>query len=208
MIPSDYRVRRATLDDIGALKSLWESMHYSAGDLERRLTEFQVIEGPDGKIMGALGFQIADRQACIHSEGFTDFSIADTVRPVFLKRIQSLAMNHGVIRLWTREHAPFWTRYGFQPPGTVALEKLPPAWDRSAPDWLTFQMKDEDAIASVDKEFAMFMAIEKQRTAQTFAQAKKWKTIATVIAFIIALGVFAAAAYVYFIRRGSGSLIP
>jgi len=109
MNPSDYRMRRATLDDIGILKTLWESMRLPAGDLERRLTEFQVIEGPDGKVMGALGFQIAERQACIHSEAFTDFSIADSVRPVFLKRIQSLAMNHGVMRLWTREHAPFFS---------------------------------------------------------------------------------------------------
>ena len=208
MNPSDYRVRRATLDDIGSLKKLWESMRFPAGDLERRLTEFQVVEGPDGKVMGALGFQIAERQACIHSEAFTDFAIADSVRPVFLKRIQSLAMNHGVMRLWTREHAPFWPHYGFQPAGVAALEKLPSGWDRSAPDWLTFPIKDEEAIASVDKEFAMFVASEKQRTAQALAQAKKLKTIATVFVCIVALGVIAAAAYMYFLRRGTGSLMP
>jgi N-acetylglutamate synthase-like GNAT family acetyltransferase len=208
MNPSDYRVRRATLDDISALKALWESMRYPAGDLEKRLTEFQVVEGPDGQVMGALGFQIAVRQARIHNEAFTDFAIADSVRPVFLKRIRSLAMNHGVIRLWTREHAPFWTHYGFQPAGAAALEKLPSAWDRSAPDWLTFQMKDEEAIASVDKEFALFMASEKQRTAQALAHGKKLKLIVTVIAFILALSIFAAAAYIYFKRRGAGSLPP
>jgi N-acetylglutamate synthase-like GNAT family acetyltransferase len=208
MNPSDYRVRRATLDDIGALKSLWESMRYPAEDLERRLTEFQVIEGLGEKILGAIGFQITERQACIHSEAFTDFSIADSVRPVFLKRIQSLAMNHGVLRLWTREQAPFWTHYGFQPANASALEKLPSSWDRKAPDWLTLQMKDEEAIASVDKEFAMFVASEKARTAEAFAQAKKLKLIATVIVCIIALGAVAAAAYIYFARRSSGSMTP
>jgi hypothetical protein len=95
MNPSDFRVRRATLDDIGALRALWESMRYPTGDLERRLTEFQVVEGPGGEVVGALGFQIIERQARIHSEAFTDFAIADSMRPVFLKRIQSLAMNHG-----------------------------------------------------------------------------------------------------------------
>jgi len=202
MNPSDYRVRRATLDDIGALKGLWESMRYPAGDLEKRLTEFQVVESPVGEILGALGFQIAERQARIHSEAFTDFAIADSVRPLFLKRIQSLAMNHGVVRLWTQEHAPFWTRYGFQPARATAMEKLPFAWDRTASDWLTFQMKDEEAIASADKEFALFMASEKQRTAQALAQAKRLKVIVTVIAFAVALSVFAAAAYIYFKRRG------
>ena len=208
MNPSDYRVRRATLDDLGALKTLWESMRLPAADLERRLTEFQIVEGPDGKVIGALGFQIAERQACIHSEAFTDFTVADTVRPVFLERIRSLAMNHGVIRLWTRERAPFWTHYGFQRAGAAALEKLPSAWDHRAPDWLTFPMKDEEAVASMDKEFSLFMASERRRTALALDRAKKFKQIATILAFLVALGILAAAAYVYFMRRGSGSLTP
>jgi N-acetylglutamate synthase-like GNAT family acetyltransferase len=207
MSPTDYRVRRATLEDIGELKALWESMGYAAGELERRLTEFQVVEGPGGPVLGALGFQIAERQGRIHSEAFADFSVADSVRPLFLKRIQSLAMNHGVVRLWTQEHAPFWTHYGFQRASAAAMEKLPAAWDRAAPDWLTFQMKDEEALASVDKEFAMFMASEKQRTAQTLAQAKKFKVIVTVVTFVLALGILAAAGYIYF-KRGGGSLTP
>ncbi len=70
------------------------------------------------------------------------------------------------------------------------------------------RIKDEEAIASVDKEFAMFMASEKQRTAQALAQAKKLKTIATVLAFILVLSALAAAAYMYFLRRGTGSLMP
>jgi len=208
MNPAGYQVRRATLDDIGELKALWDSMGYAAGDLERRLTEFQVVAGPDGPVMGALGFQIAERQARIHSEAFTDFSIADSVRPLFLKRIQSLAMNHGVVRLWTQEHAPFWTNYGFQRASAAALEKLPATWDPAAPDWLTFQMKDEETIASVDKEFAMFMASEKQRTAQTLASAKKLKVIVTVVAFVFALGILAAAGYIYFKHRGATSQTP
>jgi len=206
MNPSDYRVRRATLDDIGALRALWESMRYPTGDLERRLTEFQVVEGPGGEVVGALGFQIVERQARIHSEAFTDFAIADSMRPVFLKRIQSLAMNHGVVRLWTQEHAPFWTRHGFQSAGATALEKLPSLWDRSAVDWLVFQIRDEEAIASADKEFAMFMASEKQRTAQALAQAKRLKAIVTVIALILTAAVLIAAGYIYLKRRSVGSL--
>ena len=63
-------------------------------------------------------------------------------------------------------------------------------------------MKDEETIASVDKEFAMFMASEKQRTAQMLVQAKKFKVIVMVVAFILALGILAAAGYIYFKRRG------
>ena len=181
-------------------------MRYPTGDLERRLTEFQVVEGPGGEVVGALGFQIVERQARIHSEAFTDFAIADSMRPVFLKRIQSLAMNHGVVRLWTQEHAPFWTRHGFQSAGAAALEKLPSVWDRTAVDWLVFQIRDEETIASVEKEFAMFMASEKQRTAQALAQAKRLKAIVTVVALILTAAVLVAAGYIYFKRRSVGSL--
>ena len=47
MTASTNRVRRATLDDLGALKPLWTSMRLPAADLEKRLTEFQVIESAE-----------------------------------------------------------------------------------------------------------------------------------------------------------------
>ena len=53
---STYRIRRATLDDLDALRPLWESMRLPVADLERRLIEFQVAESPEGKIVGAIGF--------------------------------------------------------------------------------------------------------------------------------------------------------
>src|SRR5436190_13518293 len=45
MTSPNYRVRRATLDDIGQLATLWHSMKLPAEDLGRRITEFQVAEG-------------------------------------------------------------------------------------------------------------------------------------------------------------------
>ena len=42
---------------------------------------------------------------------------------------------------------------------------------------------------SVDKEFAVFMQSEKQRTEQVFRRARALKTFATVIAFALLLAV-------------------
>jgi len=208
MNPSDYKVRRATLDDIGALKALWQTMRFAEGELERRLTEFQVVEGPDHKVVGALGFQMAERQGRIHSETFADFAIADSIRPMFWTRLQSLAANHGVFRLWTQERAPFWTQSGFQQANDKVLAKLPSAWTEASASWLTLQLKDEETIASLEKEFAMFMESEKQRSAQALDQAKTLKTIVTILAFIVALAVFAAAAYVWVVRKSGASPNP
>jgi N-acetylglutamate synthase-like GNAT family acetyltransferase len=205
MNPSDYRVRRATLDDIGALKALWQTMRFADGELEKRLTEFQVVEGPGREIVGALGFQMAERQGQIHSETFADFAIADAMRPLFWARVRSLATNHGIFRLWTRERAPFWTQTGFQPATGKTIQKLPATWSDSGSSWLTLQLKDEDAIASLEKEFSMFMESEKQRSAQALGQAKTLKTIVTIFAFLVAVAVFVAAAYIWFARKSGGA---
>src|SRR5580765_781319 len=109
MNSANYRVRRATVDDLAALKVLWESMSFGAVELEKKLTEFQVAEAPDGEIAGALGFEINQRHGRIHSEAFAPSSPADIVRPMIWTRLQSLCMNHGVFRLWTQEQSPFWS---------------------------------------------------------------------------------------------------
>lgn len=196
------------MDDIGALRALWEAMRFSAGDLEKRLTEFQVAEDQEGNILGALGFQITGRQARIHSESFGDFSLAEPLRPMLFNRIQGLAANHGIVRLWTQEGAPFWTHNGFQRPTASAFERFPAGWDRASAEWLTLQLKDEEAITSLEKEFALFMESEKQRSARVLDQARTLKVIVTVIAFLVAIAVFAAAAYVFFTRRGVALPLP
>src|SRR5205809_3015729 len=81
MDSSNYRVRRATLDDLAQLTGLWQAMRLAAADLGKRITEFQVAEGPDGKVLGAIALQVVARQGRIHSEGFVDFSQADKLRP-------------------------------------------------------------------------------------------------------------------------------
>ena len=53
------------------------------------------------------------------------------------------------------------------------------------------QLRDETAVASVDKEFALFMAAEKQKTARALGYAKAMKRAATAIAIILALFVLA-----------------
>ncbi len=107
-------IRRATVDDLPALKSLWLAAHLPADELESRLTEFQVVE-TGGVFAGALGVQILRQHARLHSEDYADFSVADAARELFWERIQNLAANHGVFRVWTQETSPFWTHWGFQP---------------------------------------------------------------------------------------------
>ena len=173
-------------------------MNFPADDLGKRITEFQVAEAAEGKLVGAVGVQMAERQGRIHSEVFSDFALADQLRPLLWERIHSVATNHGLLRLWTQEHAPFWSHCGLAKADAETLEKLPAIWRGASSPWLTLKLKDDlETVASLDKEFALFMQSEKQRTERAFRQARVLKLFATLIAFVLLILVIAAAFYVW-----------
>jgi len=194
MTVSNYRVRRATLDDITQLTAIWKSMGFPVEDLAKRITEFQVAEAADGKVVGALGLQIAERQGRVHSEGFSDFALADQLRTLLWDRIHAVATNHGLLRLWTQEQAPFWSHCGLLAADPETLAKLPAVWRPLTSPWLTLKLKEDvETLVSLDKEFALFMESEKQRTQKAFAHARILKAVATLLALgILALVLVAA----------------
>jgi N-acetylglutamate synthase-like GNAT family acetyltransferase len=206
MTPAPYHIRRATLDDLPELKPLWESMRLPVDELEKRLTEFQVVETRAGEVAGAVGFRMSGRNGCIHSESFSDFSVADSARPLFWDRFQVLASNHGIARLWTQDDSPFWKRNGFQPPTPEILKNLPEAWRHEGRPWLTLQLKSEEAFVSLEKELAVFMQSEKARTEKMFQHARMLKTFATLLAIMLAIVVIGA--MIFLVRKNGGTLLP
>ena len=185
MSSSPLHIRRATVDDLPALRSLWTAARLPAEELEGRLTEFQVVE-TGGVCAGALGLQLLRTHARLHSEDYADFAVADAARELFWERIQNLAANHGVFRVWTQETSPFWTRWGFQPAGAEILARLPEEWKPLEGRWLTLELKNEEAIeTALGDRFAGFMDAEKKQTAQVAAQARNLKLFVTVAGFAI-----------------------
>jgi N-acetylglutamate synthase-like GNAT family acetyltransferase len=185
MSTTPLTVRRATVEDLPALKAMWTAHEYDADQLETRLTEFQVVER-EGEILGAIGFLILRTAGLLHNEEYSDYSIADEARALFWDRIQKLASTHGVFRLWLRENTPYWLRWGFQPPDAETLERLPIEWNVPDETWFTFELKNEAVItAALNRQFAGFMASEKRSVEETQARAKQVMNIFTVICFLI-----------------------
>jgi len=198
---AQLRVRRATTDDFQGLKSLWNAAQLPADRLEKRLTEFQVVESEDGQIAGAIGLQIVRQHALLHSEAYADFSVADLARPLFWERIQTVASHHGVFRLWTRENSPFWSNCGFRIVITESLVHLPEEWKRFEGKWYSLQLKNEEALATLEKELTTFRESEKQRTARTLDQARTMTTAITVVCFGIFFICIAVLIYLLIHRR-------
>jgi N-acetylglutamate synthase-like GNAT family acetyltransferase len=194
VMPS-LNIRRATVDDLPALKSLWISANLPANELENRLTEFQVAEH-DGSFAGALGIQIVRQHLRLHSEDYADFAVADAARELFWERIETLAANHSVFRVWTQENSPFWTRMGFQSADAETLKRLPEEWKNLEGRWLTLQLKDEDAIkAALGGQFASFMDSEKKQTSEVAESARKLRLAITITGFAIFILCAAVAVY-------------
>jgi N-acetylglutamate synthase-like GNAT family acetyltransferase len=196
MASSEFQIRRATLEDISALSALWQSMNYPVEELSRRITEFQVAVTPEGQLIGGIGLQILERQGLFHSEAFVDFALADAARAQLWDRLHVVAANYGLVRLWTRESAPFWNHCGLGAPDSEALEKLPALWRVGSGTWLTLKLREDvDAIMLADQQFAAFMATEKQRTQQVVERARSVRTFLNLFLLILAGVLFMAAVW-------------
>ncbi len=183
-------------------------MNFSVANLEKQLTEFQVITDEAGQVIGGVGFQMLGKHARVHSEAFGDFGLADYARPALWQRIQTLATNHGLVRLWTLENSPFWSRNGFVQAKEDDFTNMPTGWDRFASGWFTLKLKDEEALASLDKEFALFVESEKQRSADVMSKAKTLKTVFITFITLVALAFGAAMLWLLMKQKSGGGLTP
>jgi N-acetylglutamate synthase-like GNAT family acetyltransferase len=199
MSPQALHIRRATVDDRDPLKNLWASMRLPPDELEKHLTEFQVVENSEGEVVGAIGIQFSENHALLHSEGYSDFGVADAARQLFWERIQTLSAHNGIFRIWTQERSPFWKNYGFQPPTAEIRDRLPGEWKNEFDGgWLTLQLKNEEVItAAMEKGFASFKDSEKKHAAQISEKARLIKTIVTVVGFAIGIISIGIAIYLF-----------
>jgi len=197
------RVRRATVDDLAALREIWLSMRLPADELEKHLKDFQVVESADENVLGAVGIQFSKQFALLYGEGFSDFSIADAARELFWQRFEALAANHGIFRIWTRETSQFWKHWGFQPANAEILARLPDEWKTAEDQWLTLELKNEEAVnAALETKFAGFMDTEKKQTALVAEKARTLNHIITAIGFAIGFLGIGIAIYLL-VRRNS-----
>jgi N-acetylglutamate synthase-like GNAT family acetyltransferase len=177
MASFQYDARRATLDDLPKLVKLWDMERLPIFDLEKRFTEFQVIEDPSGDLIAAMGMQISGQQGKLHSEVFVPFDKAEALRAAFWERFLIVARNHGLFRVWTQLPGGFWDSAGFTLPTTDALSKMPEIFGSRSENWRMLTLKDESpATLSVEQQFAAYREAERERLNTLIARGKmiKW----------------------------------
>jgi len=176
------------LEDLDQLRLLWAVEQLPELRLEKTFTDFQVVESAGGRVVAALALQVDGKHGRLHSEAFEDFGQTGLLRPLLWERIQNVARNRGLVRLWTQESAPFWREQGMESPAFEVLEKLPPAFDTGKPGWLTLKLKDEVlSTLSPEQEFALFQQAAREDTERLKQQARMMKMVATVVAVLFFL---------------------
>lgn len=201
MTTASPQVRRATIEDLPHLVLLWQREQFDVPDLEKRFKEFQVVDDVTGGLAGAMGLQVLGREGCLHSEAFAKHEQADALRQMFFDRAHLIARNHGLFRLWTQFSAPFWNQCGLRFAGADELTKLPAGFGGDARPWRFEQLREEVSGApSIEKEFAMFREMERERTERVLRQAKTLKVVAVVIVLAV-VGVFAIGITAWFKTR-------
>jgi len=174
-----YNLRRATVDDLPGLKLLWERARLQVLDLEKRLTDFQLVVSDAGDLIGAIGLHIEGKQGQVHSEAFAQPEQDAQFRDRVWERIQVVARNHGLVRLWTREGAPFWQQQaGFAEASAELVKKLPASFGDAAGRWLMLQLREENlSVLTLEREFELFQMSQKQETAKLMQLGRKLKFI-------------------------------
>lgn len=199
MTASDFRIRRATVDDLPTLRTLWVQSGLQPMDLDKRVTEMQVAETPEGQIAGALGLKIERLHGQIHSEIIVDPAHEVALREAFWQRLQILARNHGLFRLWTGLAAPHWTRLGFKTPTDKEREKMPASFGAS-PEMFALALKEDSPEGlSVEKEFELFTQAQKIETERLMQQAQSFRKFAYALLALMIVGLIAAAG-IYFVK--------
>ena len=190
-----YQARRATLEDLPALRSLWHTARLPGEELEKRFTEFQVVPASDGNILAAVGLQMLRQQGYIHSEAFTDPALAAELRPLLWQRTLTVAKNNGLLRIWTLPTAHFYREQGFVDVDDALKQKVPAEFGNPGADWISLKLKDE-AVISAEREFEIFAMAQREESERMISRAKSFKVLAYGFLFLSLIGI-AVLAYIY-----------
>lgn len=187
MNPQSCNIRRATLEDVPFLRPLWNDAQLPVNELEKRFTEFQLVEDEDGELLGAIGLTMVQRQGHIHSEAFIHPEAEDMVRPLLWERLGVLARNHGLVRFWCMEEAPFWRYYaGFKEANPAELENMPAGFGDSTKHWLTLQLMDEShPLLNMEQHLELFRQEQLKNMEKMRSRANFLRILASVIAFLL-----------------------
>lgn len=183
---SGLSARRAAVEDLAALQALWMENGLPWEALGEYLNEFQVTVDDSGLITGAIGLLIEGGQALLHTEAVRPGTDADVSRAALWRRVQIVARNQGVERIWTQEDADYWRASGFSPVPPPLVERAPASFLKSADAWLACDLMDPERAKAMINEQLAIMEAQRLQAAEEFQRKVR---IFRIAAILLAFGV-------------------
>lgn len=186
-----FSARRATVEDLPQLISLWKLEQLPAEVLEKRFTEFQVVSDDAGQILAAIGMQISGAQGLLHGESIAKPELGNQLRTLLWNRLQTIIQNHALERLWTTIDFPFWRELGFDSAKPEQIAAVPAAFKSGAGHWRVKVLRAADANAAIEQEFARIKVLQQEESARIKDRARVLKRVALGMVAIVFLLVVA-----------------
>jgi N-acetylglutamate synthase-like GNAT family acetyltransferase len=186
------KARRATVEDLPQLIELWRLEQLPAETLERRLTDFQVVVDEAQVILGAIALQTSANHGWLHAEAIARSELADQIRQLLWERLQRVAVNHSLDRIWTQLPFAFWRNIGFRPAKEDEMASFPEAFGDKAAGWQIARLREGDASAdAIEKQFAMLRALHAEESGRFKRHVVVLKRVATGLTVIVFLLIIA-----------------
>lgn len=185
---SQYRFRRANIDDVERLRDLWLRHGYDSEGLESRITEFQVALDESDTIVASIGIRNQQRQALFHHECWGAEMTHQVRRDLAAHAIQ-VAERFQVWRIWTTMEDVLWSEMGFDPVKPDALEDLPQGFGDWRSGWKAYKLRSD--IAS-DENLARQFELLKIQNQEDNHKIKQTARVVGVVGYIIIFGIVCA----------------
>ncbi len=180
-----YVARRATVEDLPQLLALWRLEQLPTEALEKRFTEFQVVSDDAGRVLAAVGLQLAGAQGCLHSEAIAQPELSGTFRELLWNRLQVIIQNHALERLWTQMNAAGWRVHGFERASEELLPQRPAVFPGHEQEWHVVTLRAANATAALEREFAQLKAFQAQEKERTQERIRWMKRVALGITLLV-----------------------
>jgi hypothetical protein len=198
-----YQARKAAMEDLDFLRGLWRAQGVDPADFEERWPEFHVIIDLQGAPVGAVGFMVEGKNGWLFFEGYDLETAAESAQELAINRVVNLAKSQGLLRVWSHLDSANLESRDFTVATPSQRTFLPVEWDRAlAPepnqrvDWKVVQIRDEAAMQQMEKELALFDAMNQGRRMSD--QKPVAGKMMSILAIILAIVIFGIGIYVLF----------
>lgn len=198
-----YQARKAAMEDLDFLRGLWRAQGVDPADFEERWPEFHVIIDLQGEPVGAVGFMVEGKNGWLFFEGYDLEVAAESAQELAINRVVNLAKSQGLLRVWSHLDSANLESRNFTVATPSQRTFLPVEWDRAlAPepnqrvDWKVVQIRDEAAMQQMEKELALFDAMNQGRRMSD--QKPVAGKMMSILAIILAIVIFGIGIYVLF----------